>query len=199
MTAARARRVPLLWAVACVAGAALVLLAAGRHWATVTYSQVTGSPEAVTLTGGQLVGHLTSSALAAVAAAIAVLAVRGVGKRVIGAVVSLCGVAVVLGVRSGVSAGAVTAAAADHGTLAATGAGTVSTAALWPSVAVAGGVVLVVAGLVAIAVAARWPGMSGRYDRAPAAGARRAVSADRALWDAIDRGDDPTSDGDRAA
>ncbi len=199
MTVARARRVPMLWAVACVAGAALVLLAAGRRWATVTYDQVPGAPGAVTLTGGQLVGHLTSSALAAAAAAIAVLAVRGAWKRVIGAVVSLCGVAVVLGVRSGVRAGAVTAAAADHGTLAAAGAGTASIAPLWPAIAIGGGAVLVAAGLVAIAVAGRWPGMSGRYDRVPAAGARSAVSADRALWDALDRGDDPTADGDRAA
>ncbi|MGE7467635.1 Trp biosynthesis-associated membrane protein [Brevundimonas sp. NPDC003935] len=46
-------------------------------------------------------------------------------------------------------------------------------------------------GIVAIVRGGRWAGMSARYDRG-AGKARAEVKDDRALWDALDRGDDPT-------
>ena len=70
----------------------------------------------------------------------------------------------------------------------------------WPYVAAAGGVLLLLAGLLALRVRAPWPAMSGRYERdgaragAPRRKARRAADPDRPeeLWKALDRGEDPT-------
>jgi uncharacterized membrane protein (TIGR02234 family) len=198
------RRAPFVWTAVCAAGAALVLLASGRDWARVAYRGRTGGAGLgeVALTGGQLVGHLSASALAALAAVAAVLAARGGWRRLIGAVVSLCGAAVVLGTWSGLRTGDVVAAAAAQGAVSVTGAATTSVGLFWPVVAVLGGCVLAVGGAVAVARAGRWPGMSDRYDRPGSRSAdagRTSAEAgrargERALWDAIDRGADPTAD-----
>ncbi|MGW4798927.1 Trp biosynthesis-associated membrane protein [Nonomuraea sp. NPDC004297] len=47
-------------------------------------------------------------------------------------------------------------------------------------------------GVVAIVRGPGWAGMSARYERDPAQGAQAQVKDDKALWDALDRGDDPT-------
>ena len=64
--------------------------------------------------------------------------------------------------------------------------------------AAVGGVLILLAGLLALRYGRLWPGMSGRYERggAPARPRRRAqpVDPDRPedLWKALDRGEDPT-------
>lgn len=204
-TATAARRAPLWWALVCGAGAGLVLLAAGREWAVVRYGTARGPALGeVALTGGELAAHLTPAVLAALAAVVAVLAARGLWRRLIGAVVALCGAAAALGVVAGLREGAVLAAAAQRSVLSAAGDATYRVAAAWPAVALAGGVVLVAGGVAAVLRAGRWPGMSDRYERG-GTGPRRAPGAgsgarpagrdrERELWDALDRGADPTVD-----
>ncbi|MBO4276015.1 Trp biosynthesis-associated membrane protein, partial [Microbispora triticiradicis] len=61
------------------------------------------------------------------------------------------------------------------------------------------GLVLLGSGVVAAVRGARWPGMSGRYERDAGhtrteTGRAPARDADRAMWDALDEGEDPTDD-----
>ncbi|GII54003.1 hypothetical protein Pth03_23920 [Planotetraspora thailandica] len=201
-----ARRSLMIWLVASAAGAGLALLASGRTWATVVFAVpaggVPGSGD-VPVTGGELVAYLTPAALAALAATVAVLAARGLARRAIALVISLCGVAVVAGSWTAMETATIVAVAREHATtvmMASHGAPAHSPAWAWPALAMAGGVVLVAAGLVAAVRGGRWPGMSSRYDR-PDGGSRtgsqgrpRRATGERALWEALDEGRDPTVD-----
>ncbi|WP_189241761.1 Trp biosynthesis-associated membrane protein [Planobispora rosea] len=208
MSGANARRALWAWVLTCAAGAGLVLLAAGRGWATLDAggSRVGGGSQRVTLTGAELVPFLNSIALAAFAAVVAVLATRGWPRRAVGAVIALCGLGAVAGTWSGIRPSALAAAALDRLTSARLP-GTDSAGDLlstevhwaWPPAAAAGGLVLLAGGVAAVLRGGRWPGMSARYDR-PGTGSGGAgdgpagPATDRALWDAIDGGADPTAD-----
>ncbi|MCT9930598.1 Trp biosynthesis-associated membrane protein [Planotetraspora sp. A-T 1434] len=194
-----ARRSLVTWLVTCVAGAGFVLLAAGRAWATFVFNPLEGTPGPgkVALVGSELVPFLTPAALAGLAATAAVLATRGLPRRLIGAVIALCGAAVMAGSWTGTRAETIAAVAREHATVAMIASGGFagpSVTWLWPLASVAGGVVLVAGGAMAVVRGGRWPGMSGRYDRHGRGRARRHVSGERALWDAIDEGADPTAD-----
>ncbi|GLW12227.1 hypothetical protein Misp01_73550 [Microtetraspora sp. NBRC 13810] len=191
-----------LWILACAVGAGLTLLAAGRDWARVTFTGAGaghGAAAAVPVTGSELSAALTPLALAAAAAALAVLAARGPWRRLVAAVLALCGSGVAAGALSGTAGQAVADAAREHSALAATGQPVVATLWFWPAAAAAGGLILLAAGVTAAVRAGSWGGMSDRYER-PGATGRRAddvpapALGDRALWDAIDRGADPTAD-----
>ncbi|MGW4422377.1 Trp biosynthesis-associated membrane protein [Streptosporangium sp. NPDC004631] len=193
MTAGRAL---WIWVAGCAAGAALVLLAAGRDWVTVTYGT-----RAVPVSAAELAPVLAPAAWACLAAVVAVLATGGVWRRVVGAVLAFCGAGVIVGAWTGGRPGAAAAAAAEHApmTAKATDAVRVATALTWPMIAGAGGLLLLAGGVVAAVAGGRWPGMSDRYDR-PGAGSAgtdraggRAAPTDRELWDAIDLGADPTA------
>ncbi|GIH26372.1 hypothetical protein Aph01nite_46820 [Acrocarpospora phusangensis] len=171
-----ARRAVTLWLTVCAAGGGLTLLAAGRDWAVLTSAATVPSPSALTLTGGEVAASLTPVALAGLAGAVAVLAARGVWRSVLAGLVALCGAAVVL------------ASLRAWGGDLAPGGSAAATAELtfWPLAAVAGGALLVLAGLYAAARATRWA--------APARGSRTPMraSGERELWDALDAGLDPT-------
>lgn len=202
-----ARRSLTVWLVSCAVGAGLVLLAAGRTWATVTFTGQAGPIGAgkVSLAGGDLVAWLTPASLAALAATAAVLATGGVARRVIGALITLLGIAVLVACWNGTRGQTIASAAGEH-----TRSVVVSTEHMvaesrpWPLVAVAGGLVLIGGGAVVAVRGGRWPGMSSRYDR-PGGGsrteggpgdrsARGRRTGERAMWDAIDEGIDPTRD-----
>ncbi|MBE3009451.1 Trp biosynthesis-associated membrane protein [Microbispora sp. NEAU-D428] len=195
-----ARRSLLVWLAACAVGGGLALLAAGRVWVTLGTA---GSPAGAgggSLTGNDLVAWLTPAALAALAAVLAVLATRGVARRATSVVVALLGAAVAAGAWDGTRGGTIAAAAAQHMTTALTSSGHISVESrpwVWPVLAAAGGLVLAVAGAAAAVLSVRWPGMSSRYERgAGRAGTgetARVKDADRAMWDAIDEGEDPTA------
>lgn len=197
------RREPWLWAAACVAGAALVLVAAGRTWATVGFARRAADAGGIPVTGSDVVPFLTPVALAALAAVAAVAAVRGLPRRLIGAVLALAGAAVAAGAWSGSRDAALLEAAARRASAVAraVGAGFAAPAVtwVWPVLTGLAGAVLLAGGAVAVIRADRWPGMSRRYDhrgshpvRSARAGSR--AGDDAALWDALDRGVDPTAD-----
>ncbi|MBX6382224.1 MAG: Trp biosynthesis-associated membrane protein [Microbispora sp.] len=194
-----ARRSLLAWLAACAAGGGLALLAAGRVWVTLGTAGGPAGAGRGALTGNDLVAWLTPAALAALAAVLAVLATGGAARRAIGVVVALLGAAVAAGAWDGTRDGTIAAVAARHMTTAVTSAGhisVVSRAWIWPVLAVAGGIVLAAAGAAAVVLSPRWPGMSSRYERrsgrAASGGTNRVKDADRAMWDAIDEGEDPT-------
>ncbi|MEU4834955.1 Trp biosynthesis-associated membrane protein [Streptosporangium sp. NPDC023615] len=204
-----AGREPWIWLGACVAGALPVLLAAGRDWFTVTYGT-----RQVALSAAELAPALGPAAWAALAAAVAVLATGGLWRAVVGAVLALCGAGVVAASWWGSGTDAALRLAAERApTATATGAVPhLVPAPAWPLVAGAGGVLLLAAGVAAVLRGGRWPGMSGRYDRpgtagpgagrpapgssapsGPSAVSPPSAASERALWDAIDEGTDPTA------
>ncbi|MFI6596683.1 Trp biosynthesis-associated membrane protein [Nonomuraea sp. NPDC050536] len=172
-----------VWVAGTGVGCLLVLLAAGRTWVTVKGAGV------VAPTGGDLSPALTPIGLAGLAGVVAVLATRGVGRRIVGALLALCGV--------GAAASAWTAAGRvtvlewlrGHNAVQAASGIDWEPVTFWPVVAVAGGVLMAVGGIVAVVRGGRWVGMSARYQRPDGAAPK---ADDRSMWDALDRGDDPT-------
>jgi uncharacterized membrane protein (TIGR02234 family) len=151
--------------------------------------------------GRDVTGLPAALAVVGLAALVAVFAVRRVGRAVVAALLALSGAAVVLTSVLGASDTAALRAEAARATgLTQAGAEQV-THTVWPWLSAGGGLLLLFAGLVALRYGHRWPGMSGRYDRGePSAAARRRSSpADPGrpedLWNALDRGEDPTRDG----
>ena len=72
------------------------------------------------------------------------------------------------------------------------------TATAWPAVAIAGGVLVVLAGVLVVATGRAWP-TSRRYGggaRVAADGTAKVATSDRAVdhWDGLSRGDDPTEE-----
>ncbi|MEU5188757.1 TIGR02234 family membrane protein [Streptomyces klenkii] len=178
------------------AGAALALLAGGRTWAEGT-TTVAGSSVTKHVSGSDITGLPGALAVVGLAALVAVFAVRGVWRTVVSAGLVLTGAGVVAGAVTGAGdtsaleeqaakANGLTSGAVDHVTHTA-----------WPWVALAGGVLLLLAGLLALRFGRHWPAMSGRYERDGTPRPRRARTAPdperpEELWKALDRGEDPT-------
>ena len=204
---ARPDRRSLALMLACsVLGAAVALLAAGRTWARgdVSFQRAVLH---VTATGSQTTGVPSALALVGLASAVAVFAVRGFGRRLLGALLALAGAGVV---EVCVTAATGTAAL-DRRAAAAVGLSTAAanhvTHSVWPWAGVVGGLLLVAAGLLVITRGRDWPGMSSRYDApvrrrvvgpgtaATAGPGRSRPQAEQTpadVWKALDRGEDPT-------
>ncbi|MFE0631049.1 TIGR02234 family membrane protein [Streptomyces sp. NPDC058864] len=182
-----------------VLGAAVVLLASGKTWQEGSAPFADGGVP-VSVAGHQVTGVPGALALVGLAALVAVFAVRGAARLLVGGLLALCGAgALVAALLAFGDTAALDAAAATASGLSRTTVSASSTSA-WPGVSAAGGVLLLLAGTVALLRARTWPGMSNRYDRdtpKPARPARTAAPAGgeerpEELWKALDRGEDPT-------
>jgi uncharacterized membrane protein (TIGR02234 family) len=187
-TPAPARRELWVWVLLTAFGCVLVLAAAGQAW--VGGVRGAGTTGAVAPTGGDLSPVLTPLALAGLAGVVAVLAAKGIGRRLIGALLALCGAGAGLGTWFAAGGDTVPAWLREHNVMHGTGPIAWHTVAAWPVVAGLGAVLMAAGGVVAVVRGGRWAGMSDRYARKPAGSPE--VTDDRALWDALDRGDDPT-------
>ncbi|MFF1871890.1 TIGR02234 family membrane protein [Kitasatospora herbaricolor] len=191
--AARGRRTlgPML--LLTVLGAVLVLTAVSRVWATGTVAGVTGGTLDVSVTGSTVSGLPTGLALAALAAAVAVFAVRGAGRIAVGVLMALAG----LGVAAGAAANAGDATALHTEAarkLALAGAQAEQVGhSVWPWIALAGGLLIVLAGLLTVRFGRDWPGMGSRYDAPTRKAPAKAGDTPADLWKALDRGEDPTT------
>ncbi|MDT7841093.1 TIGR02234 family membrane protein [Streptomyces justiciae] len=194
---ARAGRLSLATALLAGAlGAAVALLATRQQWSSGT-ATVAGGDFPLTAKGSDVTGVPAALAIVGLAALVAVFAVRKVGRFAVAALLALSGVGIVVAALLGVSDSSALdeQAASASGDAAATVDGLSHTA--WPYVAVAGGALILLAGLLALRYGRMWPAMSGRYERngAPRA-VRRAKSVDperpEEMWKALDRGEDPT-------
>ncbi len=184
------RREPLLAVLGALVSAGLLVWAAGAHWATGS-GHSTGVAFVVrhaSVTGRNVVPLLSAGVLVALAGAIAVPATRGWARLPVGIVVFAVGVATLVQTlaRHGEPARrvlhALPAQASAHGNA-------------WIVVAVLGSLLLTATGALIAVRGPGWRSMSGRYD-APAskAEARRSrESSPAGLWDAQDRGEDPTA------
>jgi len=162
----------------CLVGAVLLLVAAGRPWTTLVVEVAPELPRSTVVQTGRALAPLGAAAgVAGLAAVAGVVATRGWPRRVLGMLAALFGLA---------------AALAPRGPEAVAGRVVAAETTLWPSVGVAGGVLLLAGGVLVAVRGHRWAAMGRRYD-APAA--RRGPAGDPGeLWEAIDRGDDPTVD-----
>ncbi|MFF2654374.1 TIGR02234 family membrane protein [Streptomyces sp. NPDC058045] len=178
------------------AGAAVVLLASRQGWAEGT-AAVAGGRFPLTAKGSDVTGVPAALAIVGLAAMVAVFAVRRAGRLLVAALLALSGAGTVLTALLAHRDDSVLdgRAAQTTGNTAATVESLTHTP--WPYVAAAGGLLLLIAGLLALRYGSRWPGMSGRYERdgAPRTRRTRPVDPDRPedLWKALDRGEDPTT------
>lgn len=193
-TASPAHRALAVALLCGAAGAAAVLTASGQTWSE-GETAGGGAELAVTASGSEVSGLPSALALVALASLVAVFAVRRTGRTVVASVLALSGAgalgAALLGARD-TDALAAGAAAATGLTQAAVS-GVSHTG--WPWVSALGGLLLLCAGLLALGYGRQWPAMSARYERAPRRAVPQAAGADRPedLWNALDRGEDPTT------
>jgi uncharacterized membrane protein (TIGR02234 family) len=176
-------------------GATVVLLASGQVWAEGT-AAVAGGTVALQAEGGDVTGVPTALAVVGLAALVAVFAVRKAGRFLVAALLALSGAGAALAAYLGAfdSAALDAKAAETTGDTAATVDALTHTA--WPYATVAGSVLILLAGLLALRYGRSWPAMSGRYERDGSPRPRKApvVDPDRPedVWKALDRGEDPT-------
>ncbi|WP_416978507.1 TIGR02234 family membrane protein [Streptomyces sp. T028] len=177
-------------------GAAVALLATRQRWSEGT-ATVAGGPFALTAKGSDVTGVPAALAIVGLAALVAVFAVRKAGRLAVSALLALSGAGIVVAALTGASDDSALdeQAARASGDTSATVASFTHTA--WPYVAVVGGVLILLAGLLALRYGRQWPAMSGRYERGGAPRQRRAarpVDPERPeeMWKALDRGEDPT-------
>ena len=191
---ASARRELTAAVVGAVLAGALALSAGGQAWAVVTAEREAPLPPVSSvLTGADAAPLVPAAGLVLLAAAVALLAVRGLGRAAVGLLMAVAGgVLAWSGVRA--LAGGLEAAAAQEFP-----GGTADVSAAWPVLTILAGVLGVAAGLLAVLRGRDWPAMGRRYERgeAPVAAARRPETDEdraQAAWKALDRGEDPTSD-----
>lgn len=196
--AASSRRELGLAVLLCLAGSGLVLFAASRGWAQVP---VTGRPVlpdvVVAVRGRDLHPGLPAVALVGLAGVVALLATRRAGRVVVGVLLLLAGLgAVVLAAQ--VLTGGAGGAAATEPVREAGGVGFAGPPDLtgWPLAAAVGGLLLALSGAVVAVRGPRWAALSRRYET-PAVRAEQEAPApsepnERELWEALDRGEDPT-------
>ena len=183
--------------VGLAAAGGLALSTGGQTWLTATVARPEPLPPVTEqLTGSALAPLVPAGGLVLLAAAVALVAVRGAGRVLVGLLAAVAGG--VLG-WSGLRALATGAGAAAGVLGGGTPGSTVTTAvsAPWPVLALVAGLLAVAAGLLTVLRGRTWPGMGRRYERAAAAAParpRRQTDEDRALdaWRALDRGEDPT-------
>jgi uncharacterized membrane protein (TIGR02234 family) len=199
------------------AGAVLVLLSVRQGWAQVVTAATGPLPgAAVPVSGQDLVPVAGALAVASLAALAAVIATRGLARRLVGVFLAASGALTVLLVSAPVSTADVLAAAratplsqagsATAGGGAGAGAGGVSgpgpagvgaaahvvlVSFPWRPLAIAGALAVLVAGIVVAWRGPRWPAMSARYSRA-SGGDPQPVADTATLWESLSRGVDPT-------
>jgi uncharacterized membrane protein (TIGR02234 family) len=182
--------------VGLAAAGGLALSTGGQTWLTATVARPEPLPPVTEqLTGSALAPLVPAGGLVLLAAAVALVAVRGGGRVLVGLLAAVAGgVLGWSGLRTVVIDGGTAAGVVGSGTPGSTVTAEVS--AGWPLLALVAGLLAVAAGLLTVLRGRSWPGMGRRYERtaaAPAA-ARPRTDEDRALdaWRALDRGEDPT-------
>lgn len=201
MSRAARRELGSVLAAAAVAGG-LALSAGGQSWASVTaVRRPPLPPVTVAVLGSDAAPLVPAAGLVLLAAAVALLAVRGWGRVVVGLLMALAGgVLGWSGLR--VLLRGLTSAAVSLPGLGGTGDSTVTVhvAHTWPVLVLLAGALGVVAGAATVLRGRGWPGMGRRYERDAGAVAAPRTDEDRAqaAWQALDRGEDPTSTADAA-
>jgi uncharacterized membrane protein (TIGR02234 family) len=197
------RKVRTIALVGLLAGAVVALLASTQVWVDAALT-VSGLPPIDVQATGRVVAPLVPAvALLALGGAAALLLVGGIARRVVGAVIgAMALLAIVSAARAALDpstavAPALAEAAGITGLPEALAPTTDVTG--WPWIATAGLLLTLGAGALA-ALSSRWPDVGRRYatqdGSAESPGAAKPAAARDdgvGLWDALDRGDDPTA------
>jgi uncharacterized membrane protein (TIGR02234 family) len=173
----------------CLLGSFLVLVGVGRVW---TSAEVPAGPlvdaGTATSTGAELLPGVRALGLVGLAGVVALAATRRLGRTLVGLVLLATGVGVVLTV---LTADLLTAARrldglADDVPAALSG---------WGWGTAAGGLLLALAGLLTVVQGRSWAALGQRYEAptSPATTVPAAQPTERSLWEALDRGEDPTA------
>lgn len=185
-------------------GGGAALLISTRHWqSAVLPRQRPLADDVLQLTGRTTDASPTAFALVALAGVVAVLATRGLPRRLVGAVLGVAGLGLAWRSLAGLRAlGADRVRTLDAATHSGVGVEPsvvpqVTVHPLWPWLSAVSGLLVAVAGLLVAARGQAWAGLSGRYETTRAEPAEHPVPqpGDVALWNALDRGDDPTAPG----
>lgn len=148
-------------------GAFLLLVALTKSWTIDTVALLEGvtPSRSRTVSGASVAPAAAAAAWIALAGIAGLVATRSWGRTLVGLVLVLAAVA---GILSALRAWT----------------------APWAPVAIVGLVCPLVAGLLAIIHGRRWPVLGSRYERQAEP---RQEADERATWDALDRGEDPTA------
>ena len=176
---------------ACILGAALAFFALRQDWARVSYTAPRPLPSgSLAVTGQSVLPAASALALAAVACLAAIIATRGLARRIAALLMAGLGVWIVALVSAPVRVASVVSAVAGQGSagglagsvpggnsaISGTSSGgslpvigTISRVALidggWRPAAVTGAILVIAAGVAAFWLGDRWPVMSARFDR----------------------------------
>ncbi|WP_426595521.1 Trp biosynthesis-associated membrane protein [Cellulomonas sp. McL0617] len=172
--------------------AGVTALSAVPVWFTTSGTTALAGSVDISVHGTDVAPGILAAAVAILAAGLATGLVGRVGRWVVAVVVAGCGVLVV---ATTVSALSDPAAAVAPVVAAQTGighlAGPVASSA-WPTIAIAVGAVDVLAAGWLVVASRRWSGPTRRYQATTAPAAPAATPDERADWDALSRGDDPS-------
>jgi uncharacterized membrane protein (TIGR02234 family) len=176
-------------------GAAGALLVSGRTWQTVTAPRPRPfTDEVVDVSGRTLEPAVAALGVVALAGVVAVLATRGVARRVVGGALAGAGIAMawpaVSGLRT-VSAQRARSLVSDARTAAGLDPAhppRVAVHMVWPVLTLLCALAVLAGGIAVVWWGHRWLVMSARYE-APAPQRSHAT-----LWSDLDRGHDPTSE-----
>ena len=171
----------------CLVGAFVVLVAAGRAWVSVEVDAgplVEGRTDA--RTGTAVATGVSALGLVGLAGVVALAATRRAGRTVVGLVLLATG--------AGVVAAVLTAdlSLADQPFAGETGDVSLEITA-WSSVTAVGGVLLLAAGGLTVARGRSWPVLGQRYEAPAGTAPAPQQPTERSLWEALDRGEDPTT------
>ena len=179
-----------------VAGGTVGLLASGRTWGEAAVDDGLVSTT-MQVSGRDLVPLVPAVALLALAAVVAVPATRHTGRRLVGAVLAATGLVTTAWaavVASDLSSRTAQWAGAGGGDVTA-----VRTSPTWAVAAAAAALLIGGTGLAVLVRGPGWPTLGRRYERRtarpdpPSTGDSSDLRAGRETWEAIDRGEDPTS------
>lgn len=179
-----ARRELRLAVVLCLAGSVLTLLAVRHAWATYETSDLTIRAVRTRVAGTRVAGAAQALAVVGLAGTAAIAATRRAGRLVVGALLALAGLAVVVDVTRLLGDLSHRLLPGEHTDA--------RLAWAWPVLTTVGGLLLAAGGLLVAVRGRRWAALSSSYE-VPAARDPRAEPSDKAAWDALDAGHDPTA------
>jgi uncharacterized membrane protein (TIGR02234 family) len=170
-------------------GAVLCLVGSGMSWGSAQRADLVSSEVAVS--GGDLVPAGQAVGLLGLAAVVAVHATRRWGRRLVGVVLVAAGISVLAQTYRAwrdLADGVMQYLEGPAG-----GGEFAGPVTFWggPLIMAAGGAAVAAAGVAVAAWGPRWPGMGARYER-PTSSRAAKEPGERATWDALDRGEDPT-------